>query len=50
MVQIGQQAPAFKGQAVVDGQIKEISSEDYKGAQGLFDKQHLEFDPRRVWC
>jgi len=29
---IGQKAPAFKGQAVVDGVIKEISIDDYKGA------------------
>lgn len=28
---IGQKAPAFKSQAVVDGMIKEISSDDYKG-------------------
>jgi peroxiredoxin (alkyl hydroperoxide reductase subunit C) len=28
---IGQQAPAFKGQAIVDGMIKEISLDDFKG-------------------
>ena len=28
---VGQKAPAFKGQAVVKGEIKAISSEDYKG-------------------
>lgn len=29
---IGQKAPAFKGMAIVDGQIKEISLDDFKGA------------------
>lgn len=29
--QITKQAPHFKGTAVVDGQFKEISLEDYKG-------------------
>ena len=28
---VGQKAPAFKGQAVVKGEIKPISSDDYKG-------------------
>jgi hypothetical protein len=28
---IGQKAPAFKGQAIVDGMIKEISLDDFKG-------------------
>lgn len=32
---IGQKAPAFKGQAVVDGMIKEISLDDFKGMQLL---------------
>jgi hypothetical protein len=29
---IGKPAPAFKAQAIVDGEIKEISLSDYKGA------------------
>ena len=29
--QIGKQAPAFKGMAVIDGQFKEIALDDYKG-------------------
>jgi alkyl hydroperoxide reductase subunit AhpC len=29
--QIGKQAPAFKGTAVVDGQFKEINLNDFKG-------------------
>ena len=29
--QIGKQAPSFKGMAVIDGQFKEISLDDYKG-------------------
>lgn len=33
---IGQKAPSFKGQAVVDGLIKEISLDDYKGEALLF--------------
>ena len=32
---IGKPAPAFKGQAVVDGEIKEISIADYKGESSL---------------
>ena len=28
---VGQKAPSFKTSALVDGDIKDISSEDYKG-------------------
>jgi len=28
---VGQKAPAWKRQAVVKGEIKEVSSDDYKG-------------------
>ena len=31
---IGKPAPAWKGQAIVDGEIKEISLDDFKGAAG----------------
>eukprot|EP00798_Chlamydomonas_sp_ICE-L_P010656 gene10656-12336_t len=31
VAQVGKPAPTFKGTAVVDGQFKQISSEDYKG-------------------
>ena len=33
MAKIGQPAPAWKAQAVVNGEIKEISSDDYKCAR-----------------
>lgn len=32
---IGKPAPAFKGQAVVDGEIKEISLDDFKGERAV---------------
>lgn len=35
---IGKPAPAFKGQAVVNGMIKEISLEDFKGAWLFVDR------------
>ena len=28
---VGKAAPAFKGQALVKGEVKEVKSEDYKG-------------------
>eukprot|EP00877_Chromochloris_zofingiensis_P012603 jgi/Chrzof1/7597/Cz02g29190.t1 len=40
---IGKPAPAFKGQAVVNGDIKEISSEDYKGKYLVFFFWPLDF-------
>jgi len=40
---IGQKAPAFKGQAVVDGVIKEISIDDYKGKYLVFFFYPLDF-------
>lgn len=40
---IGQKAPAFKGQAVVDGVIKEISLDDFKGQYVVFFFYPLDF-------
>jgi peroxiredoxin (alkyl hydroperoxide reductase subunit C) len=40
---IGKPAPAFKGQAVVDGEIKEISLEDFKGKYLVFFFYPLDF-------
>ncbi|MDK2413765.1 redoxin domain-containing protein, partial [Aphanizomenon sp. 202] len=40
---IGKPAPIFKGTAVVDGQFKEISLEDYKGKYVIFFFYPLDF-------
>lgn len=40
---IGKPAPAFKGQAIVDGEIKEISLDDYKGKYLVFFFYPLDF-------
>jgi peroxiredoxin (alkyl hydroperoxide reductase subunit C) len=40
---IGKPAPAFKGQAVVDGEIKEISLDDFKGKYLVFFFYPLDF-------
>ena len=37
------QAPEFKGQAVIDGQFKEIALEDYKGKWLVFFFYPLDF-------
>ncbi len=36
MLQPGQPAPDFRGQAVVDGEFKEIKLADYKGKYLIF--------------
>lgn len=40
---IGQKAPAFKGQAIVDGMIKEISLDDFKGKYTVLFFYPLDF-------
>ncbi|WIA10975.1 hypothetical protein OEZ86_000941 [Tetradesmus obliquus] len=40
---IGKPAPAFKGQAIVDGEIKEISLDDFKGKYLVFFFYPLDF-------
>lgn len=43
MVKVQQKAPAFKGQAVVDGDFKEISLDDFKGKYLVFFWYPLDF-------
>ena len=43
VAKIGAPAPAFKAQAVVDGEIKEVSLADYKGKYVVFFFYPLDF-------
>ena len=40
---VGEKAPTFKGEAYVDGEMKKISSDDYKGKWTLLFFYPLDF-------